>query len=467
MNIVSLIQHEDHLEWRQMLKCVWALSIPAILAHVTYIIMEYIDAAMVGSLGAAASASIGLVAPLLWFTYGICSAMVQGFSVQVAQFIGAKKILDSRDTFRQGLIFVMALALLFSGLGIYISPELPGFLGATPEIYQGSYEYFLVFMIGIPVIMLRILATSMLQCSGSMKSVSFFNSIMCVLDILFNFMFIFPSRYISVAGVAFWVPGLGYGVMGAAIGSVAAEGVTAAILSYLAFMRSNYLRQKAGMAWHITKSCIVDAFKISTPIAMEQTILSGSHVAMMLLVAPLGTVAIAANSFAITAESLCYMPGMGISIAAVTLVGQSIGAKKTDFARGFAKFSVVVGMVTMGTLGAIMYLVAPWVFAFLTPVAEVQTLGTEVLRIALYAEPLFAVSIVGAGALRGARDTFYPSLINLASVWGLRMTLAFILVQSYGLHGIWLAMCIELYARGLLFLLRIYKQKWNNRGSME
>jgi Na+-driven multidrug efflux pump len=178
-------------------------------------------------------------------------------------------------------------------------------------------------------------------------------------------------------------------------------------------------------------------------------------------------VAIAANSFAITAESLCYMPGMGISIAAVTLVGQSIGAKKTDFARGFAKFSVVVGMVTMGTLGAIMYLVAPWVFAFLTPVAEVQTLGTEVLRIALYAEPLFAVSIVGAGALRGARDTFYPSLINLASVWGLRMTLAFILVQSYGLHGIWLAMCIELYARGLLFLLRIYKQKWNNRGSME
>ena len=176
-------------------------------------------------------------------------AMVQGFSVQVAQFIGAKKILNSRDTFRQGLIFVMALALLFSGLGIYISPELPGFLGATPEIYQGSYEYFLVFMIGIPVIMLRILATSMLQCSGSMKSVSFFNSIMCVLDILFNFMFIFPSRYISVAGVAFWVPGLGYGVMGAAIGSVAAEGVTAAILSYLAFMRSNYLRQTPILPW--------------------------------------------------------------------------------------------------------------------------------------------------------------------------------------------------------------------------
>ena len=467
MNIVSLIQNETHLEWRQMLKCVWALSIPAILAHVTYIIMEYIDAAMVGSLGAAASASIGLVGPLLWLTYGLCSATVQGFSVQVAQFIGAKNLQKSRDTFRQGLIFVVGFSLVLSGIGIWFSPDLPLFLGATPEIYQGAYEYFLVFMIGLPIIMLRILATSMLQSSGSMKSVSFFNSIMCVLDILFNFYFIFPTRYISVAGLQFWLPGAGYGVMGAAIGTITAEAVTAGILLYLSFMRANYLRQKAGMAWHVTKKCMVDAFKISTPIAAEQCILSGSHVAMMLMVAPLGTVAIAANSFAITAESLCYMPGMGIAIAAVTLVGQSIGARKPDFARGFAKFSVAVGMVTMGLLALLMYIVAPYVFAFLTPVAEVQEMGTEILRIALYAEGFFAIPIVGAGALRGARDTFYPSLINLASVWGIRIPLAYFLVSQNGIHGIWWAMCIELYVRALLFALRLYKQKWNNRGSME
>lgn len=466
MNIVSLIQNEEKLRWRQMLQCVWALSVPAILAQVTYIVMEYIDAAMVGSLGAAASASIGLVAPLLWFAYGISSAAVQGFSVQVAQYIGAKRLVESRDTFRQGLIVVGTFSILFSLAGIVVSPYLPGFLGASQDIYQGAYEYFLVFMIGMPVIMLRILSTSMLQCSGSMKSVSFFNSIMCVLDIVFNFLFIFPSRLIQLWGIEFWMPGAGYGVMGAAIGSVAAETVTAVILLYLSIIRANYLRQKFGMAWHITKNCLKDAFKISAPIAAEQVILSGSHVAMMIMVAPLGTVAIAANSFAITAESLCYMPGMGIAIAAVTLVGQSIGAQKPDFAKGFAKLSVATGMVTMGILGAMMYVVAPWVFAFLTPVQEVQQLGTEVLRIALYAEPFFAISIVGAGALRGARDTFCPSLINLASVWGLRMTMAFFLVTSYGLHGIWLAMCLELYVRGLLFLLRIYKQKWNNRGAV-
>ena len=144
MNIISVIHNEKELHWRQMLKCVWSLSIPAMLAQTTYIVMEYIDAAMVGSLGAAASASIGLVAPVLWFLYGIGMAAVQGFSVQVAQFIGAKKLLYSRDTFRQGLICVTAFAVLISIIGVYISPYLPGWLGATPEIYVGAYDYLKV-----------------------------------------------------------------------------------------------------------------------------------------------------------------------------------------------------------------------------------------------------------------------------------------------------------------------------------
>jgi Na+-driven multidrug efflux pump len=114
-----------------------------------------------------------------------------------------------------------------------------------------------------------------------------------------------------------------------------------------------------------------------------------------------------------------------------------------------------------------MYVLAPEVFAFLTPVKNVQDLGTEVLRIQLLAEPLFAVSIVGAGALRGVRDTLFSSVMNLVSVWGVRIPIALYLVGIYGLHGAWTAMCLEICFRGLLFLVRIYKQKWENRGSME
>ncbi|WP_037325093.1 MATE family efflux transporter [Anaerovibrio sp. RM50] len=467
MNIISVIHNEKELHWRQMLKCVWSLSIPAMLAQMTYIVMEYIDAAMVGSLGAAASASIGLVAPVLWFVYGVGMAAVQGFSVQVAQFIGAKKLQYSRDTFRQGLICVTAFALCISAIGVFISPYLPGWLGATPEIYVGAYDYFQVYMFGMPIVMLRILATAMLQSSGSMKSASFFNSIMCVMDIGFNALFIFPAGYIALLGIDLWWPGIGLGVRGAALGTVAAEGVTACILLYLAMLRRKYTRQKEGMKWHITKDCVVDALKISCPIALEQGVLTGAMIVMMVIVAPLGTVAIAANSFAITAESFCYMPGSGIAIAATTLVGQSVGAKKPAFAKGFAWFSLGTGMFTMGALAAIMYVAAPAVFAFLTPVRTVQDLGVEVLRIQLLAEPLFALSIVGAGALRGVRDTMFSSIMNLASMWGVRMPLALYLVGIYGLRGVWTAMCLEICFRGLLFLVRIYKQKWENRGSME
>ncbi|ORU00678.1 Na+-driven multidrug efflux pump [Anaerovibrio sp. JC8] len=467
MNIINVIRNEEQLHWRQMLKCVWSLSIPAMLSQITYIVMEYIDAAMVGSLGAAASAAIGLVAPVMWFVYGIGMAAVQGFSVQVAQFIGAKKLQYSRDTFRQGLICVSVFAVLVAGIGVFISPYLPGWLGATPEIYVGAYDYFMVYMLGMPIVMLRILATAMLQSSGSMKSASFFNCIMCVLDIGFNALFIFPAGYVALLGLDVWWPGLGFGVKGAAMGTVTAEGVTACILLYLAVMRRHYTRQKMGMQWHLTQSCLKDALKISCPIALEQGVLTGAMIAMMIIVAPLGTVAIAANSFAITAEAFCYMPGYGIAIAATTLVGQSIGAKKPAFARGFAWFSVGTGMFTMGILGAVMYMVAPAVFAFLTPDLNVQQLGTDVLRIQLLAESLFAASIVGAGALRGARDTMFSSIMNLASMWGVRMPLALYLVGLYGLRGVWTAMCLEVCVRGLLFLVRIYKQKWDNRGSME
>ncbi|MCR5175960.1 MAG: MATE family efflux transporter [Anaerovibrio sp.] len=466
MNIISVIHNEERLHWRQVLKCVWYLSIPAILSQMTYIIMEYIDAAMVGSMGAAATASIGLVAPVLWLAYGVCSAAVQGFSVQVAQFVGAKNLIYSRDTFRQGIILVTCLAICIGTVGVLISPHLPNWLGGSQEIYGGAYDYFVVYMWGMPIIMLRILATSMLQSCGSIKTASIFNSIMCLLDIGFNALFIFPAGYISFLSIDIWLPGLGFGVKGAALGTLAAEAVTACILMYLAVVRENYIRQKDGVQWHITPKCVGDAFKISVPIAIEQGVLTGAMIVMMLIVSPLGTVAIAANSFGITAEAFCYMPGYGIAIAATTLVGQSIGAGKPYFARGFAWFSVGMGMVTMGILAGIMYVFAPWVFEFLTPDINVRQLGTEVLRIQLFAEPFFGAAIVGAGALRGARDTVFSSGINLASMWGVRMPLALYLVGSHGLHGVWMAMCIEVCVRGMLFLFRVHRQKWNNRGSM-
>ena len=182
--------------------------------------------------------------------------------------------------------------------------------------------------------------------------------------------------------------------------------------------------------------------------------MNGAMVASTTIIAPLGAVSIAANSFAVTAESLCYMPGYGVSAAATTLVGRSIGAGEPTLAKRYGGICTALGGFLMGCTGLLMIFLCPLVFRMLTPVEEVRQLAVQVLRMELLAEPLFGISIVAAGALRGAGDTLVPSLMNLGSIWIVRIGLALLLVPVLGLPGAWIAMAVELCVRGLLMLYR-------------
>ena len=174
------------------------------------------------------------------------------------------------------------------------------------------------------------------------------------------------------------------------------------------------------------------------------------------IIAPLGSVAIAANSFAVTAEGLCYMPGYGVGSAATAVVGRSIGAGDVKLAKRYGNICTAMGAIFMGITALLMAIICPFVFMLLTPDPAVRQLATQVLRIGLIAEPLFGVSIVAAGALRGTGDTFVPSMLCLGSIWIVRLGLALLLVSRLGLPGMWIAMATELCVRGLLML---YRQK--------
>ena len=140
-----------------------------------------------------------------------------------------------------------------------------------------------------------------------------------------------------------------------------------------------------------------------------------------------------------------------------------MGAGRRDLAREFARLTTWLGMATMGAAGAVMFFIAPWVFSLLTPDPAVRELGVAVLRVELIAEPLFGASIVAAGALRGAGDTLVPAVINLGSMWVVRVTAAALLAPRLGLMGVWVAMCGELCVRGALFLVRLYRERWLRR----
>ena len=196
---------------------------------------------------------------------------------------------------------------------------------------------------------------------------------------------------------------------------------------------------------------------------LQHLLTGGAYIVGTIIVAPLGTVAIAANSLAITVESLCYMPGFGIAEAATTLVGQGIGAGQRLLTRSLAHMSVALGIACMTIMGVLMWVFAPELMTLMSPVAEIIDQGTDILRIEAWAEPMFAASIVANGVFIGAGDTLKPAAMSLASMWGVRLTLAAWLATRYGLRGVWMAMAIELTFRGIIFLIRLFMGNWNKK----
>ena len=435
------------------------LSIPSILAQVTTVLMFYIDAGMVGSLGAEPSAAIGLVEPATWLIFSLVSAVTMGFSVQVAHFIGANDFPKARAVMRHGYVFGLCFSLLMLLIAFLIGPRLPIWLGGGTDIQHDAMVYFLIFSGITPFHLIEYMSGAMLKVAGDMRRPSMMAILMCVLDVIFNYFLIFPTRTISLFGIELTMPGFGAGVAGAALGSLLAFVCVALPLAYYAIFRSPILAWKQDIerfSWRW--QYIWNALKISAPMGLQYLLMNGAQLVSTMIVAPLGNVAIAAHSFAITAESLCYMPGYGISEAATTLVGQSVGADRRDLHRSFAWMTVFLGMIVMAFMGVVMYIFAPEMIGLLSPVTAIQDLGTSVLRIEAFAEPFFAAAIVAYSVCVGAGDTLKPSMINLGSMWLIRLTLAYCLASQYGLRGVWFAMAVELSLRGMMFIYYLFKR---------
>lgn len=439
------------------------LSVPAIIAQLSTILMQYIDASMVGRLGADASAAVGLMNSSLWMFWGVCNTLTMGFSVQVAHRLGAGDGDGARAVLRQGIVACAIAGTIMALIGIAISGALPGWLGGEGEIRHGATVYFLVFVSALPVLTMNYLAGGMLRCAGNMKVPGMLNVAMCLLDVLFNFFLIFPTRTVTVGGLDILMPGAGLGVLGAALGTVAAESIVAALMMWYLLRRQDDVAlrgEQARMSYRPTRTTLHRAARIAVPMTLEHVIFCGAQIMITIIVAPLGVVAIAANAFAVVAESLCYMPGFGIGEAATTLCGQSYGAARYDLARRFCHLTTGLGVAIMSVMGLVMWLLAHPMMEIMTPVAAIADLGAEVLRIEAWAEPMYAASIVAYGAFVGVGDTMIPAAMNFGSIWLVRIPLAAIMAPTMGLPGVWLAMCIELTFRGVIFLVRMWWGRW-------
>ena len=460
-DLLARIREGRKMTQGEKLRLIVSLSIPSILAQISATFMFFIDASMVGHLGAKASAAIGLVETTGWLLGGLASAANMGFSVQVAHAIGANDFERARKVLRQSLVCCLLFSITISLLALSVSIPLPYWLGGSKEIAHDASLYFAIIGFFGIFFQMEGLAGSMLKCSGNMKIPSVLNILMCIMDVGFNYCFIYV---------------LGMGVTGAAMGTGVAELITAGLMLYFLLYRSDMLgifrhpeniehkdlkvEDNSWKQFRPQADVVTIAFKIGAPMGLQHMLMGSAQIVSTIIVAPLGTIAIAAHSLGITVESLCYMPGFGIAEAATTLVGQSYGASQRLLTRSFARMSVGLGMVVMSLMGVLMWVFAPELMSIMTPVDEIIRIGTSCLRIEAFAEPLFAAAIVCNGVFIGTGDTLKPAAMSLLSMWGVRLTLAALLAVTYGLPGVWTAMAIELTFRGLIFLARLFHGGW-------
>ncbi|MCF0224534.1 MAG: MATE family efflux transporter [Fibrobacter sp.] len=443
-----------------MMLLIVQLSIPSILAQISTIIMEYIDASMVGHLGAREAASIGLVASSTWLMGGLSHAANIGFTVQIAQNVGGGREMRARNLVKVGLLFGICFSGLITIIAVLLHKRIPEFLGADISLHADASLYFLIIALSLPAMQLNSMAAGMLQCSGNMKLPSALQIFSCFLNIFLNFILIFDSQTFELFGLHLHIKGLGLGVMGAALGTAITEVIIMSLMLYFLLFHSKLLRLRVSEKFCFSVKQIKEAFRISWPVGLEQVIMCSAFIMFTAIVSPLGTESIAANSFAITIESLCYMPGYGIAAAATTIIGQCIGAKRFDLTRKLAFLVTGTGMFVMAVMGLLMYIFAAELIGLFTPNEMIRTLGAHILRIESIAEPFYAAAIVATGVFRGAGSTFVPSLMNLFCMWIVRIPFALFMTARHGLYGAWIAMSSELCLRGIIFIVRLSRKNW-------
>ena len=453
---LKILRDGGNLGTGDQISMVARLSMPSIMAQLSSVIMQYIDTAMVGRLGENASASIGLIMSSTWLFAGICDSFSVGFAVLIAQFLGAKDHRSARACLKESFIISSIFTLFITTIALLISPRLPYWLGGSSGIATDSFKYFATYIALNPLVELCVVSIAALQANGDMKITGRLYTIMCAMDVVFNAIFIFPETHI----LGIRIPGFGLGVLGAAIGTDLSEAIITLVALYFCLIRSPELHIRRNEKNPLNKERIMRGVKLSIPVCFERGVMSGAQMAMTAIVAPLGKVAIAAHSFAITVESLCYLPGTGVQRASQTIIGQSIGAGRHDLTKRLGWVCTFVGMTIMTGTGILMYIFAEKAMSLLSPVAGIVMLGAEMLRIEAFAEPLYAASIVALGVMRGAGDTLGPSVLNFCSMWIVRIPMAAILAKTMGLRGVWTAMCIELCLRGSLFLIRMARDRW-------
>ena len=440
-----------------MLPVIFALAWPTMLEQAMNTAVQYVDAAMVGRLGAMATAAVGVTTTINWMIGSTVSALGVGFLSFIARAYGAGDRQRAARVSSQAVLAVLVSGLLFTVLPLALHRQVPRWMQAGEDIRDTAGRYFFILYTPMLLRAASIIFGTALRASGDTKTPMRVGVMMNVINVVLNYLLIYPTH--TVWGVT--VPGAGWGVEGAAIASAVSYaaggiGITLALWRHPVISPKG---QKLRPDWEILKPCL----KVALPSTLQRFGTSFGYVAFAAMINALGTVPLAAHSIANTVESAFYVPGYGMQTAAATLTGNALGAKDKNRMRDLSQMLLILEIGMMAISGTLLFIFAPGMMRLFTADAAVIALGATVLRMVAVSEPFYGVAIILEGMLQGVGDTVTPFFFNILGMWGVRILGTFLCTRvfHFGLIGAWSCMIAHNLLLFLLLTLHFRRGKWN------
>ena len=451
-------------ESRSVFMTIFLLAWPVFLEQIFTTLVGYADTAMVGSMGAEATASVSISQSPLMLLNGVIMALGVGITTLVARSVGAGDKEQVRKLMHHAILAILFVGLPVSLVSIALHRLIPYWMGAAPEILETAATYNLIVCIGRIFMTTSMILNSAFRGYGDTRTPLIGNVMMNVINVFFNFLLIYPTRMVTVFSRDVQIWGAGLGVAGAAVATAIGMFVAGMFSLWAAFIRKGEYTIDVRTGWKPDLPLIRQILFISFPAMLERLFMSSAGVINGRTIASLGTVNVASNSLCLTAESMSFMPAFAFQTAITTLVGQSLGAKKPDLAQRFVKTTLFSGTVVMLFTGTALYVFSRQIIGFFTPDQRVIDLASQCLRVTAFMQVPQVLGWTFSGVLRGAGDTRFNFYITAATTWLVRTLWCVLMVRVFH-HGLVATMYVTLaegiIRLGLLFW-RYSTGRWKN-----
>jgi len=454
------MQKRIKLDWK-MITIIMALAWPTMLEQLMQTAVQYIDTAMVGSLGTQATAAVGATTTVNWLIGSSISALGVGFLSFIARACGANDREAAKRSVSQAVLAVLVMGTLFTVLTLSLSGMVPVWMQVAKDIRPLAANYFFILYLPMLPRAATIIFGTVLRAAGDTKTPMKVGVAVNLINVVLNFLLIYPTRTISLLGLSLPMIGAGWGVIGAAVASAVSFAVGGIYITVVLWRHP--LVSPKGQSIKPDMEILKPCLKVALPNMLQRFGTSLGYVAFASMINSLGEISTAAHTIANTVESAFYIPGYGMQTAAATLAGNAYGAKDEKRMKDLAAMFIPIEIFLMILSGGALFAMAPMLMKIFSTSEEVISLGATVLRMVAVSEPFYGFSIIIEGMMQGVGKTRQPFIYNIAGMWGVRIVGTFICTQllHMGLASAWGCMIAHNMLLFVLFMLSYIRGTWN------